>query len=350
MRKKLILFVLTLVMFLCFTQVTSAATEYICKYKGGGKDAEFRLRLDTDGKTYAETASITDDSMGEEVVNWNKPIGGTNFSGKDYYDKNNACPPYAYYFTGATKKLFGWSWDAAKAKFVVAPEASGGNFEASLKKFYDHTFKNLVSMAFVGQQQEEKPEELPTSCLDFSEKGNPKATLAADKHPCEQNPYFACIWVETNANPAGGYCNTDELQYVKCGDAFDVPHQVPRILSLIVDLLKTATPIILVIVSIVSLLKALASSKEDEIKKAQSGMIKKIIAAVMVFFIVSIVQFIVLKVADVSEKTGLSNCLSCMLNNDCQDSLYYKTNVGGQYFCTGLSGNEIECGENAKQK
>jgi len=166
---------------------------------------------------------------------------------------------------------------------------------------------------------------------------------------CNYNEYYSCIW---NDNQYGKpYCNTDKLVYVQCGDVFDIPHQVPSLFALFVNLLKIAAPIILIIVSIISLLKALAASNEDEIKKAQKSLIRKVIAAVMVFFVISIVQFVMLKVADTdnskgaSEADNLSECLSCFLNNDCKGNAYYKTNIGGQYKCTYFSNmsKQVDC-------
>ena len=150
---------------------------------------------------------------------------------------------------------------------------------------------------------------------------------------CKSNKYYSCMW---NSFVIDGttynYCNTDELQYVQCGDAYDIPYQVPAITAMVVNLLKIATPIILIIISIITLLKAVSASNEDEIKKAQKGLIKKVTAAVMVFFVISIVQFVVMKVAD--DIDSLSSCLTCFLNNDCGNTTYYKTNVAGEYQCT----------------
>lgn len=152
---------------------------------------------------------------------------------------------------------------------------------------------------------------------------------------------FSCIWNETQY---GNYCNTDTLTYVVCGDAVDIPSQVPGIISFAVNLLKIATPIILIIVSIITLVKAIIASKEDEIKKAQSSLVKKLLAAAMVFFIVSIVQFVILKVADSSDANGISKCMSCFLNNDCDKNVYYKTMMGSKYKCTYISnGKEFDC-------
>lgn len=154
---------------------------------------------------------------------------------------------------------------------------------------------------------------------------------------CTQNDYYSCIWNKTNF---GDYCNTDNLMYVQCGDAFDIPHQVPSLFSMFVNLLKIATPIVLVVIGVISLLKSLTASKEDELKKAQQSLIKKAIAAAMVFFVISIVQFVILKVADTAEQGNVSSCLSCFLNNDCSNNVYYKTNVAGTYKCTYVNGNK----------
>ena len=161
---------------------------------------------------------------------------------------------------------------------------------------------------------------------------------------CEHNKYYSCIW--NDDNEFGTYCNTDKLIYVQCGDAFDIPYQAPQIISFAVNLIKIATPIILIAVSIITMLKAISAANEDEIKKAQKGLVRKVIAAVMVFLIISIVQFVVMIVADTdnsngpSEADNLSTCLSCFLNNDCEANTYYKTNLFGKYECTYISSKQ----------
>lgn len=162
-----------------------------------------------------------------------------------------------------------------------------------------------------------------------------------NKSECENNDDFSCLWVE---NKYGSYCNADNLVYVSCGNAKDIPSQVPELTSFFVNLLKIATPIILIIVGIITLVKALAASSEDAIKKAQKSLITKVIAAVIVFFVISIVQFVILKVADTSEKDNITSCLSCFLNNDCGKTTYYKTSWGSM--CTGTylsDGSEFDC-------
>lgn len=151
-----------------------------------------------------------------------------------------------------------------------------------------------------------------------------------DKHSCQNTTRFSCIW---NESEYGNYCNVDNLLYVRCGDAKDIPYKVPSIISFVVNLLKIAVPIILIIVSVIVLLKALAAQKEDEIKKAQSSLIKKLIAAVLVFFIISIVQFVTLKVADSEDEKNIMSCFKCFLNNECSGTVYYKASMGDVYYC-----------------
>lgn len=146
-----------------------------------------------------------------------------------------------------------------------------------------------------------------------------------DSGSCRDNN---CAW-----NNDYNFCSPNGLVYLKCGDAYDIPEMVPKLTSIAVTLLKTVTPVILIVMSIISLIKSITSGKEDEIKKAQGSLIKRIIAAAIVFFIVSIVQFVMMKVAeDDNERKQLSSCLSCFLNgtNKC-GNLYYKDGYGYCY-------------------
>lgn len=164
--------------------------------------------------------------------------------------------------------------------------------------------------------------------------GDSESVIDYNESECKVKGY---VW-----NKDGGYCNTDKLQYVACGDAYDIPAQVPSLISFAVNLLKIATPIILIIISIITLVKAIASTKEDEIKKAQNSLVRKVMSAVIVFFVISIVQFVILKVADDRDHKSITACLTCFLNNDCKTVKYYKTNILGDYYCTIVGSNKTK--------
>lgn len=149
------------------------------------------------------------------------------------------------------------------------------------------------------------------------------------------------IWTSTGTD--SGYCSVDGLTYLKCGDIKDFPAIIPKLSSYAVSLLKTVAPIVLIIASIISLAKSMTAGKEDEIKKAQSILVKRIIIFALIFFTITIVQFLVLRVADESEQGNLSNCLSCFLNgtsNKNCSNIYYKDKGSNGFICKWVNNNE----------
>lgn len=60
----------------------------------------------------------------------------------------------------------------------------------------------------------------------------------------------------------------------------------------LIPLLQIGIPIVLIVLGMIDLGKAVIASKEDEIKKAQSMLIKRVMYAVAVFFVVTIVSLV----------------------------------------------------------
>lgn len=285
MKKKISLFVFILFIILIFTSKVSALSEYTCTYESGSEtyDLKFRVR-----GNQVEMLSCN--------RSYPEPCDDYVFDTNGYYlRKETTCP--SSFDVYPQKKLIIWVADE-KGMFKISKKSDITNLGVS-------------------------------ACYDNKTKTG-----------CNNAIGVACLWIDDDraAGTKGGYCNVDNLQYVYCGDgARDLPTFLPYLISMLVNLLKIATPIILIIVSILSLVKALAASKEDEIKKAQSALIRKMIAAAMVFFVISIVQFVILKVSNTDDEAdGFSSCLSCFLNNDCAKNTYYKTTVSGVTYCTKL--------------
>ena len=72
-----------------------------------------------------------------------------------------------------------------------------------------------------------------------------------------------------------------------CEDLGDVVSIVHKI----VNLIRWAVPILLIIFGTLDLAKAVIASKEDEMKKAQSTLIRRLIYAIAVFLVVTLVIF-----------------------------------------------------------
>ncbi len=88
----------------------------------------------------------------------------------------------------------------------------------------------------------------------------------------------------------------------------------PYIVSMVVLLIKIAVPILLIIFGMLDLGKAVVAAKEDEIKKGQQMFIKRLITAVIVFFVIQVVQIIIRFVS--SSDPTIMNCFNCFINGD----------------------------------
>jgi hypothetical protein len=77
-------------------------------------------------------------------------------------------------------------------------------------------------------------------------------------------------------------------------------------LKTVLYLIQRAIPIILIFYGSLDLGKAVMAGKEDEIQKAQQLLLKRVIAAVLVFFITAIVTFAMGLVGD--EGSHWRNC------------------------------------------
>ena len=103
---------------------------------------------------------------------------------------------------------------------------------------------------------------------------------------------------------------------VKCGSTI-IPEQLVDIIHLIYNGIRIGVPIILIIVGMFDMGKAITQQKEDEIKKAQQLLVKKAIAAALVFLMFSIVSLVIGVVApknDTTEGQNNTNNWTCIKN------------------------------------
>ena len=83
---------------------------------------------------------------------------------------------------------------------------------------------------------------------------------------------------------------------------------VLRIVGIVIWGIKVIVPIILIVVGMVDLAKAVTEKSEDKIKEAQQKLIKRAIAAVLVFLVVSLVGVVMTIVGDKSYE----ECMTCI--------------------------------------
>lgn len=104
-----------------------------------------------------------------------------------------------------------------------------------------------------------------------------------------------------------------DLPY-SCGGDLEFSGTIPKVVSTIVTIIKIAVPILLIIFGMLDLGKAVMASKEDEIKKGQQTFMKRIVAAVIVFFVVQLTQ-IIFKFVSGNDST-ITRCLNCFVNGE----------------------------------
>lgn len=99
-------------------------------------------------------------------------------------------------------------------------------------------------------------------------------------------------------------CNASGGIAVKCG----IPAGLADMIHDVYNLLKIGVPIVLIIMGMIDMLKAVASQKEDEIKKGWNSLIKRTIYGVSVFFVFFLVQLIVSLLPNSSGKDDILKC------------------------------------------
>lgn len=97
-----------------------------------------------------------------------------------------------------------------------------------------------------------------------------------------------------------------------------IDEKIPQTVSAIINVIKIAVPVLLVIFGMLDLFKGITSQKEDEIKKGQQLFIKRLISGALVFFVFLIVQLIISFVADKNENANIMKCVDCFINNECE--------------------------------
>lgn len=103
---------------------------------------------------------------------------------------------------------------------------------------------------------------------------------------------------------------------VLAGDFCAQTANIWYLLGHIVNIIKIVIPLILIILGMVDLGKAVVSSDDKAISKSVSALIKRFIAAVIVFFVPTIVSALFSAISSVNLNSGDAQiCIQCLVNN-----------------------------------
>ena len=98
--------------------------------------------------------------------------------------------------------------------------------------------------------------------------------------------------------------------------ACDLPYGLVQMINDVYNLLKIAVPVVLIIMGMIDLLKAVASQKEEEIKKGWQKFVKRTLIGMLVFFVLFIVQLVIDLLPNSVKKESITNCVKCFFTSD----------------------------------
>ena len=100
---------------------------------------------------------------------------------------------------------------------------------------------------------------------------------------------------------------------VQCGN-ITIPERIASIIHLVYNGILIGVPLILIIVGMFDMGKAITQQKEDEIKKAQTLLVKKAIAAGLVFLMFSLVSLVFSVVSGDEAGTDTWTCIDNLIH------------------------------------
>lgn len=108
--------------------------------------------------------------------------------------------------------------------------------------------------------------------------------------------------------PLGSSSNT-----YSCGNGYltNIPSSILRVVKIIYIILQVLVPIVLVLLGSLDLAKAITGQKEDEIKQGQKTFIKRLIAAIIIFFVFIVVKLVVGVFSN--DDNEIISCMNCFL-------------------------------------
>ena len=109
-----------------------------------------------------------------------------------------------------------------------------------------------------------------------------------------------------------------------------------KFIGTIITTIKIIIPIILVIMGSIDLAKAVMAQKDDEIKKGYQSLMKRVIVAVIIFFLPSLVSMIIGLVGDESGEGTNTKCWRCATGSGCSG---FESNSGNNSQSSGIPNN-----------
>ncbi|MDD3340778.1 MAG: hypothetical protein PHN72_01055 [Bacilli bacterium] len=100
--------------------------------------------------------------------------------------------------------------------------------------------------------------------------------------------------------------------YLVCDENIRIPYQVVSLLRTVEMLIKIGVPIILIVMGMIDFGKVVMGKPDEQMKKTKSAFASRMIAGVLVFFVVSIVEMVL---PLINTEDTIVRCTKCVLLN-----------------------------------
>lgn len=157
----------------------------------------------------------------------------------------------------------------------------------------------------------------------------------ANSSNCSSDRYSIVYISDNNYNIVRRECTTSyvappyDTKTITCGNVKGIPRGLTFFSRSAVSIIKLLVPVILIVLGIIDMLRASSANDEKIMKDATSKFIRRIVAAILVFFVVSLIQFVVKTISNSAKESNnedvendannIMSCISCFISDkdDC---------------------------------
>lgn len=333
MKKNKLLLLLFLIIFFPLT-VQAKNEELTCNYSGTYIDKDDKSQNVTIQCTFyddnSQNCSISTSSFSQPISNW-VPTVYTDFNAKEYYMQNKSCFPHMVFVDdGAWVNQYQiYAFDT----YIKANEAiSNRRLKESLDSYrFPKTYSSIMDLDSGTGTEVMRIRNKIDSYLQTLEDWNTRLKVCRDnnenlnwveKDKCNVllQQYYRDInkWnqeiddainnrkISENDSKVqefkqsfekfkidiGGF----ELGNLNCSGIFS--GEFGAILKQILNIIKFLVPAIIIVMSVIDFIKALASQSQDELKKSANKLVKRIIIGILIFVLPTLLEFL-LKIAGI---------------------------------------------------
>ena len=216
-----------------------------------------------------------------DFQNWNKQYANSPYVYSTEFIKNNKCPEYVLIAKGE----YTWGKDHRAA-------------------FSDAANKASLSSA-IGSYRSKGTYEL--SCTETTtQQSNSNSNKKSDWTYSVSNPK-----VGSNVKPLDG-----DLRTYSCGEGYltGIPFRVPRLGKIIYNFIQILVPVIIILLGTFDLVKSITAQKDDEIQKGRTIFFKRLLSAILVFFVFALAKLAISLIA--RNTSTIFDCVDCILRDN----------------------------------